>query len=175
MCARVYCLVLVLMHYLYLPLFCFLQGDPREPGSLHCVLDEDSLNDYEEVIQVVGDALVLRYSRSKEFIVWGFGAKFDGEVRHIFQCGDEPTVFGVEGILKAYRSVFATDLTMSGPTVYDQVLQAAAMKARTHHVRCMAFSLALGPLVVSFLSVNRSVDSPIANNPLLRAENWSRQ
>jgi len=107
-------------------------GDPRESGSLHYLLDENSLNDYEEVIQTVGDALVS-YSHSKEFVVWGFGAKFDGEVRHIFQCGDKPTAEGVDGILEAYRSVFKSDLIMSGPTVYDQVLQAAAMKARAYH------------------------------------------
>ena len=110
-------------------------GDPYKPGSLHQLLDDNNnaLNDYEEAIQVVGEAL-SEYSTSQEFAVWGFGAKYDGEVRHLFQCGETPTTHGVDGILKAYRSVFTTDFIMSGPTMYDPVLRAAAGKARACHV-----------------------------------------
>ena len=108
-------------------------GDPRRPESLH-YLNPDSLNDYEEVISSVGDALAS-YSQSKQFPVYGFGAKFDGTVRHIFQCGSSKEVKGVNGILEAYRSVFKSEITMSGPTVLDQVIQAAAM--RTHKFQQM--------------------------------------
>jgi len=65
--------------------------------------------------------------------VWGFGAKYDGEVRHIFRCGDNKYAHGTEGVLKAYRSVFDTDLTMSGPTVISDVLRAGAGRARLFH------------------------------------------
>ena len=41
---------------------------------------------------------------------------------------------GVAGVLEAYRSVFKSDLTMSGPTVFDQVLQAAAARAHRYQV-----------------------------------------
>ena len=44
--------------------------------------------------------------------VWGFGAKYGGQVRHIFQCGDSATAFGTQGVLDAYRKVFETDLIM---------------------------------------------------------------
>lgn len=82
-----------------------------------------------ETIMTVGQALA-RYSENQECAVWGFGAKFGGSVRHIFQCGPSPTVKGVDGILEAYRFVFKTDVTMSGPTIFVPVLQAAAARAK---------------------------------------------
>ena len=106
-------------------------GDPRVPGSLHDQT-EDNLNDYQETITAIGNAVAV-YSNC--FSVLGFGAKFDGVVRHIFQCGPSPTVQGVEGILDAYQSVFSSDLTMSGPTIFDQIIQATAVKARKYQVR----------------------------------------
>ena len=111
----------------------FRTGDPRTPGTLHHKTSE-FVNDYEEAIMAIDDAL-SPYSSSKEYVVWGFGAKFGGVVRHIFQCGSTPTASGVQGVLDAYRSIFQSDLVMSGPTVFVQVLQAAALRARKHHVR----------------------------------------
>jgi Copine len=102
-------------------------GDPRHPESLH-YQTPNSLNDYQEVISTVGDAIASN-STSKQFPVFGFGAKFGGIVRHIFQCGPSSEVHGVDGILQAYQSVFQTDIIMSGPTVLDQVIQAAAVRA----------------------------------------------
>ena len=64
---------------------------------------------------------------------WGFGAKYSGEVRHIFQCGSTPTATGIDGVLNAYRSVFETDLTMSGPTNFLSVLKAAAARAKKYY------------------------------------------
>jgi Copine/C2 domain len=109
-------------------------GDPRTPESNHYILDNESHNDYQEVIQVVGSALI-QYSTTNKCSLWGFGAKFGGEARHIFQCGPTPTVNGVEGIQDAYRSMFENELVMSGPTCYDSVIQAAAMRSRNYHVR----------------------------------------
>ena len=89
------------------------------------------MNDYEETISSIGNALAVY---SELFNVWGFGAKFNGVTRHLFQCGSAGTVQGVEGILDAYKSVFRSDLTMSGPTVFDDVIRAAAVRAKKHHV-----------------------------------------
>ena len=104
-------------------------GDPRIPGTLH---DQSAytMNEYETTILSIGNA-VATYSDSF-YSVWGFGAKFNGDTRHLFQCGQEARVKGVEGILRAYKSVFDSDLTMSGPTVFDQVIQAAAVRAKKH-------------------------------------------
>jgi len=106
-------------------------GDPREEGSYH-YMGENTLNDYEETISAIGQSLT-QYSQSQEYAVYGFGAKFGGVVRHLFQLGPTPTVIGVDGILKAYKSIFASDLVMSGPTVFNQVLQAAASRAKRNH------------------------------------------
>jgi Copine len=106
-------------------------GDPRIPGTLHYQA-ADSLNDYEEAITAIGDAL-SSFNSTKEYPVWGFGAKFGGVVRHIFQCGPTSTVQGIDGVLEAYRTVFQSDLLMSGPTHFGQVIQAAALRARKYH------------------------------------------
>lgn len=107
-------------------------GDPRIPGTLH---DQNpiTLNDYEETMVSIGNAVSPYTERGAlSTTVWGFGCKFDGALRHIFQCGNEPKVSGVDGILRAYKSVFEADLTMSGPTCFDEVIQAAAVQARKH-------------------------------------------
>jgi hypothetical protein len=106
-------------------------GDPRIPGTLHYQA-ADSLNDYEEAITSIGDALSC-FNSTKEYPVWGFGAKFGGITRHIFQCGLTSPVQGVDGVLEAYRSVFHSDLLMSGPTHFGHVIQAAAWRARKYH------------------------------------------
>ncbi len=107
-------------------------GDPRIPGTLH-YQNPTALNDYEETIVSIGTAIApYTVGESMATTVWGFGCKFDGVVRHIFQCGSENPVYGVDGILRAYKAVFMSDLTMSGPTCLDQVLQAAAVQARKH-------------------------------------------
>ena len=105
-------------------------GNPLQPGTLHFQSDE-VLNAYEESITSIGNA-IDQYNSESEYSVWGFGAKFtDGAVRHLFQCGADPTVKGVDGILSAYRSIFRCGgFYMSGPTVFVKAIQAAAIKAR---------------------------------------------
>lgn len=103
----------------------FLAGDARIPGSLHYIT-EHGMNDYEEAISVVG-GVISKYSASHNYPVWGFGAKYDGEVRHIFQCGAAQSV---DEILSAYKGTFKSDLIMSGPTVFVKVIGAAASKAK---------------------------------------------
>lgn len=126
-------------------------GDPRIPGTLHYQSTDDSLNDYEEVITAIGDALAS-FNNTKEHPVWGFGAKFGGVVRHIFQLGPSTTVNGVDGVLEAYQSVFRSDLVMSGPTSFSQVIQAAALRARKFHVSTTVMPrLCIDTFVNSFL------------------------
>jgi Copine len=109
-------------------------GDPRLESSLH-YQSQDIFNDYEETISAIGQALSI-YSKSQEHSVWGFGSKFPGSdsVQHLFRCGPSNTVFGVDGILSAYRYIFETgSFVMSGPTVFTKVIHAAALRARSHH------------------------------------------
>jgi hypothetical protein len=109
-------------------------GDPRQPDSLHHQSSDD-LNEYEETILSVGNAMA-RYIEN--YSVWGFGAKFDGVTRHLFQCGSNSMMGpedGIGGVLHSYRSVFESDLIMSGPTVYDEVLQATAARAHKYQTQ----------------------------------------
>lgn len=101
--------------------------DPRMETSLH-FMSGDSLNDYEEALTSIYSCLTAY--NVNESVVWGFGAKFGGVLRHLFQCGSSPTVQGLDGVLKAYRCAFQQGLVMSEPTVITQVLQAAAMRAK---------------------------------------------
>jgi hypothetical protein len=103
-------------------------GDPRDPSTLHYIHRDGTFNDYEKAIQKVGKILE-KYDSDKKYPVFGFGAKYDGVVRHCFQCGPSEEVDGVDGIINAYRQTFASGLIMSGPTVFTEVIQTAAARA----------------------------------------------
>jgi hypothetical protein len=103
-------------------------GDPRKPGTLHHI--SSGMNDYEKAItSIVG--ILSKYDTDKSFPVWGFGAKYGGVVRHIFQCGPTPEVQGVQGVLEAYHQVFKSGLIMSSPTDITDVINAAATRSRS--------------------------------------------
>lgn len=103
-------------------------GDPRMPGTLHYMNPDGSTNDYEKAIFAVLNTL-QDYDHDKMFPVYGFGAKYGGIVRHCFQCGPQPEVYGAEGVAEAYQQVFKSGLVMSGPTVVTDVIKVSAAKA----------------------------------------------
>eukprot|EP00525_Craspedostauros_australis_P007952 CAMPEP_0198114404 /NCGR_PEP_ID=MMETSP1442-20131203/5802_1 /TAXON_ID= /ORGANISM="Craspedostauros australis, Strain CCMP3328" /LENGTH=452 /DNA_ID=CAMNT_0043771709 /DNA_START=34 /DNA_END=1392 /DNA_ORIENTATION=+ len=103
-------------------------GDPRQPGTLHHI--GSGLNDYEKAIKSIVPILE-QFDSDKQIPFLGFGAKYDGVVRHAFQIGDSEELDGVRAVLDAYRGVFATRLIMSGPTVFEEVMQTAAAKAQS--------------------------------------------
>lgn len=104
-------------------------GDPRKPGTLHYIHRDGQLNDYEKALTAVG-AIVARYDSDQMFPVLGFGAKYNGVIQHCFQVGRAPELTGISGMLEGYRGVFSTGLTMSGPTVFAEVINYAAAQAR---------------------------------------------
>jgi len=104
-------------------------GDPRRPGTLHYIHRDGQLNGYEKAISAVG-GVVGRYDHDQKFGVLGFGAKYSGVINHCFQVGPTPEAQGLQGVLQAYRGVFRTGLTMSGPTVFAEVIDLAAAQAR---------------------------------------------
>jgi len=104
-------------------------GDPRKPGTLHHI-DPNSMNDYEKAISSIVEIL-SKYDSDQKFPVLGFGAKYDGVVRHAFQVGPEEESHGVQGVLKAYESVFKSGLIMSSPTKFTEVMQVAAARAQS--------------------------------------------
>merc|ERR1712045_907285 len=67
----------------------------------------------------------------KKFPVWGFGAKYNGSIYHLFQCGQTAEVDGIPGVLNAYHQTFKSGLVMSGPTVFTEVITTAAAFAQS--------------------------------------------
>lgn len=104
-------------------------GDPRIPGSLHYFHQNGELNDYEKAITAVG-SVIARYDTDQRFPVLGFGAKFNGVIKHCFQVGASSELVGLRGVLEGYRSVFSTGLTMSSPTVFENVIEHAGIQAQ---------------------------------------------
>jgi len=102
-------------------------GDPREEGTPHYFYPPDSeqWNDYQKAIFAVG-SILEKYDSDGLVPTWGFGAKYGPKVRHCFQCGDEVEAKGVNGIMDAYRGVFSTQLTMSYPADFTEVIRTAA-------------------------------------------------
>ena len=91
-------------------------------------------NDYEVAINSVG-YILAKYDSDQEFPVWGFGSQFNGDILHFFQCGTEKEAIGVKGIIDAYRKPFQKPLIMSYPTVFTEVIGAAANYAMSRLVR----------------------------------------
>jgi hypothetical protein len=102
-------------------------GDPRKPGTLH-YMGAGQPNDYEKAISAIV-TILGKYDSDKQYPVWGFGAKFGGEIQHCFECGGADKHHGVQGILSAYKSVFNSGLIMSGPTLFEDVITAAGSVA----------------------------------------------
>lgn len=110
-------------------------GDPRQPSSLHYMDPQGQFNDYEKAITAVG-GILGRYDPEQKFPVFGFGAKFGGQIQHCFQVGKDTELHRLPSVLSAYRNVFSSGLTMSGPTVFAEVINMAAAKARSTHDYC---------------------------------------
>jgi len=103
-------------------------GDPRQPGTLHYIHRDGQLNDYEKAITAIGE-IISRYDSDQRYPVYGFGAKMNGYLSHCFECGGRGEVSGVSGILQAYRGTFTQNITLSGPTLFQDVIHRASMNA----------------------------------------------
>lgn len=106
-------------------------GDPRKPGTLHYMHrdDPDAKNDYEKAIHSIV-RILSKYDKDQMYPVVGFGAKYDGEVNHCFQCGPDPEAHGVDGVLESYKATFKSGFIMSAPTVFTEVIEMAAQRAK---------------------------------------------
>jgi len=110
-------------------------GNPMVPGTPHYI-DHSSLNQYQKAIIAIG-SIVANFDSDQRSQVWGFGAKYEGVVRHAFQVGDHSHMSGVRGILEAYRETFLKGICMSGPVVLTEVIKIAARKARVTHEKAL--------------------------------------
>mmetsp|Transcript_2477 Transcript_2477/g.3436 ORF Transcript_2477/g.3436 Transcript_2477/m.3436 type:complete len:570 (-) Transcript_2477:75-1784(-) len=142
-------------------------GDPRKAGTPHYFKGEEK-NDYESAIQAVGKVL-SPYDSDHMHSVWGFGAKYGGVLRNIFQCGPAPEVNGVDGILDAYRATFKSGLAMSEPTDISDVCKAAAAKAaQAQSTSGQAYSILLIITDGKITDVNKAAAaiSQVSDSPL---------
>jgi len=146
-------------------------GSPTIPGSPHYI-DPQSLNQYQKAIIAIG-SIVTKYDSDQRSQVWGFGAKYGGCVRHVFQAGDESHVTGVKGILEAYRQTFTRGLVMSGPVVFTNVIKYAAKKARMKLAKAQAeqqlsysILLILTHGSVSDVEATKNVLKEVSDSPL---------
>lgn len=117
-------------------------GDPSQRGSLH-FCDSLEPNEYETAIRSVGDILGC-YDTDQAFPVFGFGAKLPpnySHPSHLFSLTEDSIVDGVidsrehfcytiDGVLNAYRHALY-NVRLSGPTVFSDIVQAAADHSRT--------------------------------------------
>lgn len=109
-------------------------GDPRKVGTLH-YHDKSSMNDYEKAISAIVGVL-SKYDDDQHYPVYGFGAKYDGVVNHCFLMSEN--AYQVQGILDAYDNVFKTGFIMSSPTVFTEVIEAAANRAKQSQAKASA-------------------------------------
>jgi len=140
-------------------------GDPRKQGTLHYRSPYGELNDYEKAITSIVQILST-YDKDQMYPVLGFGAKYNGVVRHCFQCGPTAEVSGIQGILDAYRATFSSGLVMSKPTVITEVLQMSATKAA--QMQQAAQSQGKQSYTILLILTDGSVSDPAATAEVLR-------
>jgi hypothetical protein len=112
-------------------------GDPSSRKSLHRLAQPgEPMNDYEKAITSVG-SVIEAYSTSRQFGVYGFGAKIkqpDGSLTPTQHCfpiyGGESLVTGVGGVIRAYHDCL-TVVSLSGPTNFRPLVDNGGYLATT--------------------------------------------
>ncbi|GLT95360.1 hypothetical protein SLE2022_130460 [Rubroshorea leprosula] len=102
-------------------------GNPQDCNSLHYIDPSGRLNSYQQAIMEVGEVIQF-YDSDQRFPAWGFGARiYDGTVSHCFNLNGSNgfEVEGIQGIMSAYATALH-NLTLSGPTLFGQVINTAA-------------------------------------------------
>eukprot|EP00186_Timspurckia_oligopyrenoides_P003444 CAMPEP_0182442586 /NCGR_PEP_ID=MMETSP1172-20130603/1499_1 /TAXON_ID=708627 /ORGANISM="Timspurckia oligopyrenoides, Strain CCMP3278" /LENGTH=647 /DNA_ID=CAMNT_0024637531 /DNA_START=94 /DNA_END=2037 /DNA_ORIENTATION=+ len=113
-------------------------GDPSVSSSLHYLSGNQRGSPYSQAIDAIGHVL-QHYDTDKKFPVYGFGAVLGwrgDEKSHCFAVnGNEsnPEVDGIEGIKRAYEIVLPL-IKLSGPTLFTEIIQAAAARADSENV-----------------------------------------
>lgn len=112
-------------------------GDPTQPGTLH-FLDQYQANEYEQAIRAVGDILA-NYDNDQKIPAYGFGARLPPDFRRASNCfsltgSEDPTCDTIDGVLDFYRQTLY-NVRLSGPTVFADVVHAAAEYAKAEEVQ----------------------------------------
>ncbi|XVE90162.1 hypothetical protein DITRI_Ditri20bG0055900 [Diplodiscus trichospermus] len=104
-------------------------GNPQNRDSLHFIDPSGQLNSYQRAIMEIGEVIQF-YDSDRRFPAWGFGGRtYDGTLSHCFNLnGNANEVEEVRGIMAAYASALH-NVTLSGPTLFGQVINTAAQMA----------------------------------------------
>jgi len=112
-------------------------GDPYTPESLHTVVNENQLNEYQKAMTGVCEIL-LNYDNDKRVLMYGFGGipnypQFKSELTsHCFPLTGtvlNPWAEQLEGIMRVYRSSFK-HIHLASPTYFEPVIRQAMHIAR---------------------------------------------
>jgi len=114
-------------------------GRKEDPSSLHYNSpnynpnDFYSLNEYQKAISSLGYVLEP-YDSTRYMEIYGYGAKFFNRKNVEFQCSltgdqDNPSVYGVAGILETYHKALQTAI-FSGPTNFAPIIKKITEEAR---------------------------------------------
>lgn len=112
-------------------------GQPEVPESLHHINPSGNSKDwnpYQRAIKSIC-SIVDYYDTDKAYSVFGFGARLQepgnpqpSEVKHSFPVG-EGEHQGIDGVFEAYEKS-VTEVMMSGPTLFQEIIEKAAGIAR---------------------------------------------
>jgi len=75
---------------------------PTDINSLHYI-DVNKENQYQTCLRAVS-SILIQWDTDKIVPVYGFGAKFNGNISHCFEMFDNDGVYGVDGIMDSYNA-----------------------------------------------------------------------
>lgn len=106
--------------------FTYSNGCSSSPQSLHYTGNNNSENQYTEVLRAV-TTILDHYDTDKEYPFYGFGAQVAGytQVSHCFPLNGDPkspSIKGVDAVIEAYKEILP-NLRMSGPTNFAPLLR----------------------------------------------------
>jgi len=115
-------------------------GRKDSPSSLHYNSpnynpnDFYTLNEYQKAISSIGYVLEP-YDSNRYIEIYGYGARFFGRGAVEFECaltGDQnnPSVFGVSGVLETYHKALQT-AALLGPTNFEPIIRKISDEARS--------------------------------------------
>ena len=133
-------------------------GAISDPNSFHALHPAGQMNAYQSALRNISKL----FSSKQTYTPWGVGARIEGKVRPIFQCGPEETVSGSDGIQGAYLSFLSTKPHLGGSSNTNGSATSAATTTTSIALDCViqAASQKQARVVVVLLSDLLGFDAP---------------
>ena len=132
--------------------------------SIHSIqqpaMHKQKMNAYEMALLSISTKL---FSSQQAYTLWGMGARLEGKVRPIFQCGRAETVHGSQALHEAYQSfVTTTTTTAARRHLHDASNGNGGGDDKTAYLNCViqAACRKQSQVVVLLLSDLRGLDLP---------------